>query len=149
VSRLRVRDPNHVLMAATMAEAGDYYETLGVEASATNQQIIDAYRKMAFRYHPDLHPGDEKASARFKAITEAFEVLSNPDKRRTYDERGKRRDEPDTFEEKLAKKATAESPSRVSKGASFADLFGRTNKPGGSSGTSGGFGDMFGRKPSK
>lgn len=132
-----------------MAEAGEYYEALGVEADATSQQIIDAYRKLAFRYHPDLHPGDEKASARFKAITEAFEVLSNADKRRTYDERGKKRDEPDTFEEVIAKKAAEASPSRVSKGATFADLFGRTNKPDGSSGSGGGFGDMFGKKPKK
>jgi DnaJ-class molecular chaperone len=136
-------------LAATMAEAGDYYEALGLEAAATNQQIIDAYRKLAFRFHPDLHPGDEKASARFKAITEAFEVLSNADKRRMYDERGKRRDEPETFEETIAKRAAADSNSRVNKGATFAELFGRQDKKGGGS-SGGGFTDLFGKKkPSK
>ena len=130
-----------------MSETGEYYEILGVEVDASNQEILDRYRKLAFRYHPDLHPGDQKAAERFKAITEAFEVLSNPEKRRLYDDRGKRRDEPETFEEVIAKKAAANSPSRVSRGASFADLFGRTNKPGDGGTSGGGFGDIFTRKP--
>lgn len=128
-----------------MAEAGDYYSALGLEVNASNQQIIDAYRKLAFRFHPDLHPGDEKASARFKEITEAFEVLSNADKRQNYDERGKRRDEPETFEETIAKRAAADSNSRVTKGATFSELFGRQEKGAGGSGNSN-FSDLFTRK---
>lgn len=127
-----------------MPEQDDYYEALGVQKDCTNQQVIEAYRKLAFRYHPDLHPNDERAAARFKLITEAFEVLTNEEKRRQYDERGKRRDEPETFEEVIAKKAAAASNSRVTRGATFADLFSKPTASNG--GGKGGLGDLFGKK---
>lgn len=73
---------------ATMAEKRDYYEVLGVGGSATDGEISEAYRKLALKYHPDRNPGDQDAVARFKEAAEAFEVLSNPEKRARYDRYG-------------------------------------------------------------
>jgi len=73
---------------ATMAAKRDYYEILGVGRSASDDEIADAYRKLALRYHPDRNPGDEDAVDKFKEAAEAFEVLSNPDKRARYDRYG-------------------------------------------------------------
>ena len=71
-----------------MAEKRDYYEVLGVESSATDKEIADAYRKLAMQYHPDRNPGDEEAIERFKEAAEAFEVLNNEEKRARYDRYG-------------------------------------------------------------
>ena len=59
----------------------DYYEVLGVSKTAADADIKKAYRKLAKENHPDLHPGDKAAEARFKEVNEAYEVLSNSDKR--------------------------------------------------------------------
>ena len=67
---------------ATTTSNKDYYKTLGVARSATEKDIKSAYRKLARQYHPDVNPGDTKAEDKFKEIGEAYEVLSDPEKRR-------------------------------------------------------------------
>ena len=59
----------------------DYYEVLGVSRGASEAEIKKAYRKLAKENHPDLHPGDKEAEARFKEVNEAYEVLSDADKK--------------------------------------------------------------------
>ena len=66
----------------------DYYEVLGVDKSASADEIKKAYRKKAIQYHPDKNPGDKEAEEKFKEAAEAYEVLSNPDKRARYDQFG-------------------------------------------------------------
>lgn len=66
----------------------DYYEVLGVDKTATADEIKKAYRKKAIQYHPDKNPGDKEAEEKFKEAAEAYEVLSNPDKRARYDQFG-------------------------------------------------------------
>jgi molecular chaperone DnaJ len=71
-----------------MADKRDYYDVLGLERSAGEAQISEAYRKLAMKYHPDRNPGDDEAVGKFKEAAEAFEVLSHPEKRATYDRYG-------------------------------------------------------------
>ncbi len=71
-----------------MAAKRDYYEVLGVDKNADEKAIKSAYRKKAIQYHPDKNPGDKEAEEKFKEAAEAYDVLSNPDKRAKYDQFG-------------------------------------------------------------
>src|ERR1700739_3297963 len=71
-----------------MAAKPDYYKILGVGKNASDEEIKKSYRKLARKYHPDRNPGDKQAEERFKEISQANDVLSDPDKRKDYDRGG-------------------------------------------------------------
>ena len=71
-----------------MAEKRDYYEVLGLQKGASEDEIKKAFRQLAKKYHPDLNPGDKEAEAKFKEVNEAYEVLSDKEKRQRYDQFG-------------------------------------------------------------
>src|SRR5690606_1513817 len=66
----------------------DYYDVLGVSRTADQAEIKSAYRKLAIKYHPDKNPGNKEAEEKFKEAAEAYEILSNPEKRQRYDQFG-------------------------------------------------------------
>src|SRR5690606_36554274 len=76
----------------------DYYKVLGINKNATAAEIKKAYRKLARKLHPDLNPNDKAAQEKFQQINEANEVLSDPEKRKKYDQYGKDWQHADAFE---------------------------------------------------
>lgn len=72
---------NKLLKVRMMADKRDYYEVLGVSKGASEDEIKKAYRQSAKKYHPDLHPGDKECEEKFKEVNEAYEVLSDKDKK--------------------------------------------------------------------
>lgn len=102
----------------------DYYKILGIEKTATQDEIKKAYRKLARKYHPDLNPNDKEANRQFQQINEANEALSDPEKRKKYDEYGEHWKNADQFEQ--AKQ------SRSQQGAGQSNPFGGAGGYGGS-----------------
>ncbi len=88
-------------------EFKDYYKVLGVNRDATQDEIKKAFRKLAVKYHPDKNPGNKEAEAKFKEITEAHEVLGDPEKRRRYDQLGENwnRAEGETYDDWFTRNA--------------------------------------------
>jgi len=74
--------------SAAMSQTRDYYQALGVSRTASQKDIQSAFRKLARKLHPDVNPGDKEAERRFKEVSEAHDVLSDPEKRRMYDRFG-------------------------------------------------------------
>lgn len=114
----------------------DYYKVLGVERTATQQDIRKAYRKMAKRYHPDINKDDPTAKERFQEINEANEVLGDPEKRKKYDEYGENWRHAEEFE------AQRRQYSNGANGRGGYD-FGGFGDFSGSAGNSSGFSDFF------
>ena len=77
----------------------DYYKVLGIDKKASDADIKKAYRKLARKYHPDINPNDKEASSKFQQVNEANEVLSDPEKRKKYDEYGENWKNADQFEQ--------------------------------------------------
>lgn len=75
----------------------DYYQILGVDRAATDKDVKKAYRQLARKYHPDVNPGNQAAEAKFKEINQAFEVLSDPEKRKKYDRYGEQWEHAEEF----------------------------------------------------
>jgi curved DNA-binding protein len=106
----------------------DYYKVLGVDKTATTKDIKNAYRKLARKYHPDLNPNDTEAKKNFQQINEANEVLSDPEKRKKYDQYGENWQHSEEFEKaKRYQEQSADSRgarySETSFGGNFSDFF--------------------------
>ena len=77
----------------------DYYKILGVDKTIPQKDVKKAYLKRAKQFHPDLHPDDPKAKAKFQALTEAYDVIGDPEKRAKYDKYGEQWKQADAFEQ--------------------------------------------------
>lgn len=106
-------------------EFRDYYKTLGVERKATEAQIKSAYRKLARKYHPDVNPNNKDAERQFKEINEAYQVLSDPEKRKKYDELGADWERGASEDEVFRRYAQAGGPEFGGTAAGFSDFFER------------------------
>src|ERR1051325_2645468 len=94
----------------------DFYKVLGVDRKAKPEEIKKAYRRLARKYHPDVNPGDKAAEERFKLVTEAHDVLSDPKKRKVYDRFGQYSD---NLADAAARGATPGGTGRTAPGFDF------------------------------
>src|SRR6266540_2959304 len=118
----------------------DYYEVLGVKRDAKPDEIKKAYRRLARKYHPDVNPGDKSSEERFKLTTEAHDVLSDPKKRKVYDQFGQYSD---NLADAAARGATP-GAGRTSPGFDFSGFdWSTTSAPGGGAGSGSSFRDIF------
>jgi len=101
----------------------DYYKVLGVSKTASVDDIKKAFRKLARKYHPDVNPGDKKAEEKFKEINEAYEVLSDPDKRRKYDTLGPNWQEQFGFKPGAGRRSSGFSGSTPGFDSNFSEFF--------------------------
>src|SRR6187549_108888 len=106
----------------------DYYKALGVDKNATQEEIKKAYRKLARKHHPDLNPNDKDAHKKFQQVNEANEVLSDPEKRKKYDQYGKDWQHADQFEQQRRSHGQREtfaggSPFDNDEGGDFSSFF--------------------------
>ncbi len=102
----------------------DYYKVLGVDKTATEEDIKKAFRKLARKYHPDLNPNDKVSEAKFKEINEANEVLSNPESRKKYDKYGKDWEHAEAFEQAQRQNRSArQESSHSSFEGDYSDFF--------------------------
>lgn len=106
----------------------DYYKILGIDKTATPEQIKKAFRKLARKYHPDLNPNDKEAKLNFQKVNEANEVLSDTEKRKKYDKYGKDWQHSEEFEnmqqnQKQSSSSRRQSYSGAQSGADFSDFF--------------------------
>jgi len=108
----------------------DYYQVLGVPRKASSEEIKKAYRKLARKYHPDVNPGDKEAERKFKQANEAHEVLSDPEKRKKYDQYGKDWEQAEAFEQARQQQQQSRSGEPFGKGGftysgegDFSDFF--------------------------
>ncbi len=120
-----------------MAQREDYYKTLGVKRTSTQDEIRKSYRRLARKYHPDVNPGDKSAEEKFKQISEAYDILSDAKKREVYDKYG-------TYSETIRDAASRGEPAG---GGGFDfdwSVFSGAQGAGPSPGSGGGFRDIFG-----
>ena len=104
----------------------DYYKVLGIDKKATSKDIKNAYRKMARKFHPDLNPNDKDAKKNFQQINEANEVLSDPEKRKKYDQYGKDWQHAEEYEKQYQQSTSGSGRTRNSghrSGGDFSDFF--------------------------
>ncbi|WP_221392173.1 DnaJ C-terminal domain-containing protein [Dyadobacter sp. NIV53] len=103
----------------------DYYQILGLDKKASEKDIKNAYRKLARKYHPDLNPNDKEAEKKFQQLNEANEVLSDPDKRKKYDQYGKDWQHGEEYERAQQSRARSQAGSRYGgeDSGGFSDFF--------------------------
>ena len=122
----------------------DYYKILGVDRNIPQDQVREAYRKRAKLFHPDLHPNDPKAKAKFQALNEAYDVISDPEKRKKYDQYGERWREADAYAQQGG--AGGQQYWSSNGGGSPFEGFDFSSFGGGGGGFSSFFQDLFGAK---
>src|SRR5258708_19538413 len=116
-------------------EFQDYYKTLGIDRKASDADIKSAYRKLARKFHPDVNPNNKEAEAKFKQINEAYQVISDPAKRKKYDELGADWEHGVSQEEMMRRYAQQQRAAGAGGGSGGADF--------GGGGAGGDFSDFF------